>query len=126
MAPRNRPEQHFQASLVKTLETILTPETAFFAVPNGGARSRIEAAILKGQGVKAGVPDLVLVHGRQSFGLELKACGGRLSGAQVGRHEELTRAGMRIAVVKTIDDALRWLKVWDIPTRIKAFDRAAA
>lgn len=31
-----------------------------FHVPNGGSRNKIEAANLKRQGVKAGVPDLVL------------------------------------------------------------------
>lgn len=119
MARRNRPEQEFQASLVATLEKILTPETAVFAVPNGGARSKIEAAILKGQGVKAGVPDLVLIHDGRAFGLELKAMNGRLSPAQKERHADLAGAGMRIACARTIEDALRWLDHWQIPTRLK-------
>ena len=32
-----------------------------FHVPNGGWRSPIEAAILKGMGVRAGVPDLIVI-----------------------------------------------------------------
>lgn len=35
-----------------------------FAVPNGGARSRTEAAIMKAEGVTAGVTDLILLLGR--------------------------------------------------------------
>lgn len=38
-----------------------------FAVPNGGARSRTEAAIMKAEGVTAGVTDLVLLIGRGGF-----------------------------------------------------------
>lgn len=38
-----------------------------FAVPNGGARSRTEAAIMKAEGVTAGVTDLILLlaHNRE-------------------------------------------------------------
>lgn len=34
--------------------------TLLFHIPNGGSRNKIEAANLKKQGVKAGVPDLCL------------------------------------------------------------------
>lgn len=35
-----------------------------FAIPNGGKRSKVEAAILKGEGVVAGVSDLFLPNAR--------------------------------------------------------------
>lgn len=35
-----------------------------FAIPNGGSRRPIEAAIMKGEGVRAGVPDLFLAYPR--------------------------------------------------------------
>ena len=38
-----------------------------FAIPNGGRRSQIEAAIMKGEGVRPGVPDLFLAVARGSF-----------------------------------------------------------
>lgn len=38
-----------------------------FAVPNGGGRSRTEAAIMKAEGVTAGVTDLILLIGRGGF-----------------------------------------------------------
>ena len=31
-----------------------------FAIPNGGKRNAIEAKIMKGEGVRAGIPDLML------------------------------------------------------------------
>jgi len=39
-----------------------------FAVPNGGARSRTEAAIMKAEGVTAGVSDLILLEPRGGYG----------------------------------------------------------
>lgn len=39
-----------------------------FAVPNGGGRSRIEGAIMKGEGVTAGVADLILLEARGGYG----------------------------------------------------------
>lgn len=53
------------------------PEHAplLFAVPNGGRRSRTEAAIMKAEGVTAGVADLILLEARGGFGalcLEMK------------------------------------------------------
>ena len=39
-----------------------------FAVPNGGGRSRVEAAIMKAEGVTAGVADLILLEPRGGWG----------------------------------------------------------
>jgi hypothetical protein len=55
------------------------PGLYFAHCPNGGARSRVEAAILKGQGVRRGWPDytLYLPRGRyHGLVLELKAIDG--------------------------------------------------
>lgn len=59
-----------------------------FAVPNGGARSRTEAAIMKAEGVTAGVTDLILLLGRGGFNalcIEMKTTDRRsaLSDAQI-------------------------------------------
>lgn len=58
-------EAQEQAELIKWAENCVLkkihPELEMlYAVPNGGKRDRIEAAHLKLQGVKAGVPDLCL------------------------------------------------------------------
>lgn len=38
-----------------------------FHIPNGGSRNKIEAANLKRQGVRAGVPDLMLPVAKQGY-----------------------------------------------------------
>jgi hypothetical protein len=63
-----------QAALIKELELRL-PYVAdlIYHVPNGGHRHKLVAIKLKGQGVKAGVPDLVLPMARGGyFGLYLE------------------------------------------------------
>lgn len=117
---RNHPEQDFQISLVLLLNVILTPRTRFFAVPNGGWRTRTEAAILKAMGVKPGVVDIVLISEGRAYGLELKDERGRLSDAQIDEQDRLRGAGMIIGIARTIDEAIAFLKANDIPLRIAA------
>jgi hypothetical protein len=62
------------------------PELARLAhVPNGGARSKVTAAILKAEGVRSGYPDYVLDvprGGYHGLRIELKADDGRASDEQ--------------------------------------------
>ena len=44
----------------------------YWAVPNGGKRSKSEAGRLKAEGVKSGVPDLCLIYDGMYYGLEVK------------------------------------------------------
>lgn len=59
--PRDRnAEAQIQASIVQWIR-LVAPELLIFHVPNGGYRTRAEAARLKWIGVLAGIPDLVLL-----------------------------------------------------------------
>jgi VRR-NUC domain len=68
-----------------------------------------EAAILKGMGVRPGVPDLIVIKDGLPFALELKAEGGRLSAAQSEALEAMKAAGADVGVAHGLDAALRWL-----------------
>lgn len=80
-----------------------------FAVPNGGRRDKITAAILKSEGVRAGVPDLMLalpVGQHPGLFIEMKAQKtGRLSEAQRSWVERLRAAGYRVEVCHGWDAA---------------------
>jgi hypothetical protein len=80
-----------------------------FHVPNGGWRSPVEVPILKGQGVRPGVPDIVIVRDGLPFALELKAAGGRLSAARNEAIAAMRAAGADVGVAFGLDDALLWL-----------------
>jgi hypothetical protein len=89
-----------------------------FAIPNGGARTARTGAMLKAEGVRAGVPDICLPvrrHGYNALYVELKAPGGRLQKNQIEWQQALCRAG-NMAVTCTgweaakecIEQYLRW------------------
>lgn len=72
-----------------------------FHIPNGGKRSKVEAARFKAQGVKAGVPDIFLPAPRGKYHglfIELKAEGGRASREQEGYIKALTQQGYYCAL----------------------------
>lgn len=74
---RRHPEHQLQAACFKWFN-LQYPEFRglLFAVPNGGGRSRIEAALLKAEGVVAGVADMLLLvpsKGYAGLCIEFKA-----------------------------------------------------
>lgn len=78
----------------------------FFHCPNGGHRNKIEAAKLKAQGVKSGVPDLMIIEPTNflsGLAVELKAKGGRLQKEQLEWLEKLDERGYQVAVCYTFD-----------------------
>lgn len=78
-----------------------------FAVPNGGGRSRVEAAIMKGEGVTAGVADLLLLVPSGEYPylcIEIKTASGRQSPAQKEWQKNVEEAGGRYAVCRSLGD----------------------
>lgn len=122
----SRPEQDFQRALVKVLHAVLPKSVFFYAVPNGGYRKRAEAAILIGQGVVSGVPDLAFIHHGNAYFLELKSPVGKLSPVQRDCHARIAESGARVETVRTIDEALESLREFGIPLRTKEFERRCA
>lgn len=86
------------------------------AIPNGGRRSPREAALMKAEGVTAGVPDWMLfVPNATSTGLALEfknpTGSGRVSPAQAEFHTLLQAHGWAVHIVKSAHEA------WDVLTR---------
>lgn len=83
-------------------------------IPNGGSRNAIEAARLKAQGVRAGVPDIFLPCARNGFHglyIELKRQkGGRVSVEQKKMILALQCQGYRVEVCEG------WEKARDVIT----------
>jgi hypothetical protein len=107
---RQQPEAQLQRALIGHLRWRAPLDCWWTHIPNGGARTPIEGAILKGLGTRPGAPDLLIVSAGRPIFIECKVPGRKLSAAQVECHEALTRAGAVIATVNNIDDALAFLR----------------
>jgi hypothetical protein len=95
--------------------------TAFaFHCPNGGLRHPREAMKLKAGGVRAGVPDVIIIKDGQIYGLELKTHGGRVSPVQIETMQDMQRCGATVAVTYGLDQSLEKLEQWGILTGGKA------
>jgi hypothetical protein len=112
MTRRARPEQELQKAVVNHIAWRARRGVFAFHVPNGGWRSRVEAAILKAVGTVAGIPDIICIFEGRICGLELKAERGRLTDVQRVTHERLREAGAEVATAIGIDEALAQLEQW--------------
>jgi len=77
--------------------------------PNGGDRTKVGGSSLKAQGVKAGVPDIIVARPVASGGclaIELKTPKGYVSKAQQGWHTRLSRLGWVVAVCRSITEVV--------------------
>ena len=67
--PQGHPEHDLQVACVAWFRAQYPTHAAMlFAVPNGGRRGKVEAALLKAEGVLPGVADLILLEARGGFG----------------------------------------------------------
>jgi hypothetical protein len=114
MARRGNPEQAIQRAVVQHLRTRAAPGVFWFAVPNGGWRSPIEAKIMSGTGTRPGVPDLIFLARGSCFALELKAPGGRPTEKQLACIAEMNAAGAYATVAEGLDRAIACLEEWGI------------
>jgi Rap1a immunity proteins len=91
-------EPRIQAAIVKW---VVAPGVLMFAVPNGGLRSKAEAARMKWTGVVVGIPDLVVIAPiRRVFFLEVKTASGRLSEDRRAIFDLLVALGAPRAIVR--------------------------
>lgn len=107
-------EDALQTALFNHVAMYGRRDVVAFAIPNGGWRSKSEAARMKAAGVVAGMPDVgILCEGRVYF-LELKTTAGKLSPTQRIVHERMRAAGHPVSVAYGLDDALAQLRRWGI------------
>jgi hypothetical protein len=111
---RQRPEAQIQRAVFEHLRIRAAPGVFAFHVPNGGYRKPAEAAIMKGLGVVAGVPDVIAIHEGRVYGLELKAEGGRPTDKQLATAAAMEAAGAFTAIAEGLDRALACLEAWGL------------
>src|SRR5215207_218453 len=116
-----RLEQQTHIAIVRTLRLGLPDEWIVTHFANGGLRTKREAALLKAMGVVAGMPDIVVfgeVLGQPAaWFMEVKAPKELLRDNQADIVAALGMLGFRTAVVRSIDDALKYGREWGWPLR---------
>jgi hypothetical protein len=87
-----------------------------FSIPNGGKRNKIVAAKLKREGVKAGIPDLMLPYARGGWHglfIEMKRIkGGSVSKIQGERIAFLRGQNYQVKICKGAAEAIEAIKVY--------------
>lgn len=115
-APETNSEDDIQKACVKMLQFLEGQgKLRFFSVPNEAKRSIKVAMRHKALGMRAGVPDLVVLGNKGSAGfIELKTDKGKLTASQKDWRDWLKSAGYPHAVCKSVDEMLGVLKAWGI------------
>lgn len=111
-------ERQLQTAVAKVLDA---SGLLWCHVPNGGQRNAIVGKMLKAEGVKKGVPDVLifqpkaryvipLVYEFSGLALELKVGRNKPSPEQLQWHERLRECGWRVEVCYTLDAVLYILR----------------
>lgn len=106
------PETELQKAVINFIRLAL-PGCVCFHVPNGGARSKREAAILKAMGILPGIPDVWVIYGGQVLTIELKAGKGKTTEAQRQILADLEHHGCNVGVARSLNEVEALLRtVW--------------
>ena len=109
LKPETQPSEHLEQVRLVSWFRRSYPSVRIFAIPNGGARSGLQGAKLKAEGVSPGVPDLFVPE--WSLWIELKReAGGTVSSAQKDWIAYLEGIGHRVIIGRGFEDAKRQIE----------------
>jgi hypothetical protein len=111
---RQRPKDVIQRAAFDHIRVRGVPGVVVWHPPNSGKRCRIEAAILKGLGVRAGASGLIAVDACRLFALDLKAEDGRPTEARLQLMADMEAAGAFTCVAYGLGRALAVLANWGL------------
>jgi hypothetical protein len=105
-------------SVAELLDWVILPPAMWTTFPAGWTKMRKGAAgRLRGCGLKAGMPDILVFYSGCALTIELKTEKGRLSKEQFETTAALGRAGIPVHVCRSVDDVHRALAYHQIPMR---------
>lgn len=98
-------ELNLHRSVSDFLDWMLLPPAMWTTFPAGWTAMRAGAAgRLKGCGLKAGMPDILVFYNGFTIGIELKSSINNLSKAQRAMFDKLRKAGVMTHVCRSIDE----------------------
>ena len=102
----NNAESRLQQACIKWVR-YQYPDLIIYAIPNGGKRNAVTGAILKAEGVLAGVADLFVAKAtphHHGLYIEMKTERGRQSESQKAFERAVVGEGYRYAVCRSFED----------------------
>lgn len=118
MKRREATESELHRTVAELLDWLLLPPAMYTTFPAGwGKLPRATGGRLKGSGLKAGMPDVMVFYGGKTVGVELKTAKGRLSRDQVETFTLLHEAGVPVYVCREVQDVIAALQTEGIPWR---------
>lgn len=115
------PELELHRSVAEFMEWVVLPPALWTTFPAGWTSMRPGAAgRLKGCGLKAGMPDILVFYNSFTIGIELKTPSrrpSRPSPEQLDMHSQLQAAGVPVSVCRSIGEVERILRTYKIPLR---------
>ena len=118
LRPRDQSEDEIHEDVRRMLDVALVAPACWTSIEHRNARDAIEGAKRKARGVRAGVPDVLIVYGRITHYIELKTRTGSLSQSQIEMRAALVAAGAPWALCRSVDDVIRQVQAWGIPIRV--------
>lgn len=111
-------EAELHRAVATYLQAVLDPRQVWWSTFPSGGGGMIRGALLKSMGLKAGVPDIIVIPaGKPAHWIELKAEGKYLEPHQRELHAILGSLECRVSVCRSIDDVRETFAEWGIPTR---------
>ena len=121
-------ETDLHRSVAEYLDWVLLPPAVWTTFPAGWTALRKGAAgRLKGCGLKAGMPDILVFYNGFTVGIELKTPKGKSSDDQIAMAHKLNKAGVVVHVCRSVDEVREVLSdIHQIPMRKHEFGNTQA
>jgi hypothetical protein len=116
---RRHEESDLQRSVHQFLERALPADALHFAIPNGLMRSKKARARAVGEGVRAGICDICVLHRGHAYMIELKSRRGVLSAAQKAMMQKLIYCGVDVCVCRSVPEVEAALRECGVHLRAK-------
>lgn len=109
-------EFKLHCAVAEYLDLILGRGVWWTTFPAGGG-GKARGGRLKSMGLKAGVPDILIIHDGRPLWIELKTPKGRISDVQILTHGDIVNAGGEVVVCRSVEQVEDALRDWSVPLR---------
>ena len=118
-----RPEQSLHIQVANYLRVALRPPTFWTSIEHATKLGPVAAAMRKKRGVKAGLPDILIMHpldlATDVIGIELKAKAGGLSDPQKEMRRTFIGCNADYVECRSLDEVIGTLELFGIPLHAK-------